>query len=176
MQNLGRYLQKTFKDQTFLPTSTLFDSTESEIKLQIPTDTPGYKVMTYMGNQVIKFASLFLIFAMGLLLYRYKEEEWIMHWSIENRLNQTSSPTLLVLWSPSVNRILIQTAHLIVELMSVVFVHCLILSSMCHLHQLQKYLLKDQYHMKVCVFVFSIEQISFLHCCCHRWRMWRRTK
>ena len=52
LQNLGRYLQKTFKDQTFLSISKLFDSTESEIKLIIPTDTPGYKVMTHMGNQV----------------------------------------------------------------------------------------------------------------------------
>ena len=54
MQNLERYLEKTFKDQTFLPISKLFDSIESEINLQMPTatKTPGYKVMTYMESQV----------------------------------------------------------------------------------------------------------------------------
>ena len=52
LQNLQKYIRDTFSDQRFLPANKMFHSTEDEIKLQIPTDTQGYQIMTPMGCQV----------------------------------------------------------------------------------------------------------------------------
>lgn len=52
VQNLERYLEKTFKDQHFLPETTLIRSTEDNIELQIPTNIEGYKVTTNIGCKV----------------------------------------------------------------------------------------------------------------------------
>ena len=52
MQNLERYLEKTFKNQTFLLVSKMFCSTEKKIELKIPTDTQGYQIVTHMGSEV----------------------------------------------------------------------------------------------------------------------------
>ena len=52
MQNLELYLEKAFKNQTFLPVSKMFCSTEKKIELKIPTDTRGYQIVTYMSSEV----------------------------------------------------------------------------------------------------------------------------
>jgi hypothetical protein len=59
LQNLERYLDKTFKDQRFLPMNKTVRLTGNKIELEIPSEvTQGYKVATYMGCQVSCYFSL----------------------------------------------------------------------------------------------------------------------
>ena len=47
VQNLERFLEKVFQEQTFLPTTTIVRSTENEVELLLPTEvaeTQGYRI------------------------------------------------------------------------------------------------------------------------------------
>ena len=55
IQNLERYLEKMFQEQTFLATAKIVRSTESEIELILPTEvaeTQGYKILTHTECRV----------------------------------------------------------------------------------------------------------------------------
>ena len=55
IQNLERYLERTFQEQTFLPTAKIVRSTENEVELILPTEaaqTQGYKILTHTECRV----------------------------------------------------------------------------------------------------------------------------
>lgn len=55
VQNLERYLERTFQQQTFLATTKIVRSTENEIELILPTvvaETQGYKIFTHKECRV----------------------------------------------------------------------------------------------------------------------------